>query len=235
MYHTFTKWLFLCWCLSTLWVACTSDITYRTQKIAPPDAALEQKIKALYTDMKVPKAVPFALFRKTLLGFYQIPDLATDAKLVLIDFSKPSTAKRLYVFDMQHQQLLFQSLVAHGKNSGHNQATQFSNTPNSKQSSLGFYKTAETYQGKHGYSLRLDGLEQGINDNARKRSIVIHGAQYVSADFVQKNGRLGRSWGCPALPFAVSEAIIDAIKDGSVLFIYAPNQGYEQDSYYMLP
>lgn len=150
--------------------------------------------------------------------------------LTIIDFTKPSTEKRLFIIDLAHQKLLHHTLVAHGKHTGLNIAENFSNTSQSLQSSLGFYNTSEPYYGKHGYSLRLDGLEQGINDNARNRAIVIHGASYVSEDFVETHGRLGRSWGCPALPVGQTREIIDLIKQGSCLYIYAEDQDYLENS-----
>lgn len=145
--------------------------------------------------------------------------------LTLIDFTKPSTEKRLFVFDMNEKKLLYSSVVAHGKNSGENYTTSFSNEVGSYKSSLGFYLTGKTYQGENGYSLLLDGPEKGINDHARERAIVIHGAAYANPS-VCWSGRLGRSFGCPALPQAVTKTIINTIKDGSVLFIYANNKEY---------
>lgn len=150
--------------------------------------------------------------------------------LTIIDFTKPSTEKRLFIIDLNNQELLHHTLVAHGKNTGLNLAESFSNTSQSLQSSLGFYNTGEPYYGKHGYSLRLDGLEKGINDNARKRAIVIHGAKYVSEDFIEDHGRLGRSWGCPALPVKQTNEIIDLIKKGSCLYIYADDENYLENS-----
>jgi len=144
--------------------------------------------------------------------------------LTLIDFSLSSTEKRLWVIDMKQNKILLQSFVAHGKNSGYEYASNFSNVPESHKSSLGFYATGETYYGKHGYSLRLDGLENGINHNARKRAIVIHGASYVSESFIDHNGRLGRSFGCPALPKTQSKQLIDLIKNKSCLYIYYPSE-----------
>ena len=152
---------------------------------------------------------------------YNSFNLINKKVLTLIDFSKPSTEERLFIIDVENRKLLFQTFVAHGKNSGVNIATRFSNRSGSLKSSLGFFITAETYYGKHGYSLRLDGMEKGINDNARKRAIVVHGAKYVSDDFIRKYNRLGRSWGCPAVSDDLSKEIIDLIKDGSCLFIYA--------------
>ena len=146
--------------------------------------------------------------------------------LTLIDFSLPSTVERFFVFDMARRRLLFSSVVAHGKNSGENYATSFSNEYGSYKSSLGFYLTGSTYQGSNGYSLLLDGLEKGINDRARERAIVVHGAAYADPSVASRGGRLGRSFGCPALPQKLSRPIIDAIKDGSVMYIYAPTPEY---------
>ena len=150
--------------------------------------------------------------------------------VTIIDFSKPSTEKRLFILDLKKQKILFHTFVAHGKNTGLNMATRFSNNKGSNQSSLGLFRTGESYQGKHGYSLRLDGLEKGFNDNARSRAVVMHSASYVSEDFIKRHGRLGRSWGCPALPVELSKEIIDLIKDGSCLYIYANDKHYLENS-----
>jgi len=131
--------------------------------------------------------------------------------LTIIDFSLPSTKRRLWIIDLNEKAILLNSVVAHGRNSGELMASKFSNRPESFQSSLGFYKTGETYIGKHGYSLRLDGLEKGVNDQARNRAIVIHGADYASEAFAKINGRLGRSLGCPALPTELSTKAINLI------------------------
>lgn len=165
-------------------------------------------------------------FIKALEGYVKLKEEGLIQKdfLTLIDFSLSSTEKRLWVIDIKNNTIVFQSLVAHGRNSGNEYANIFSNTPESHKSSLGFYATAETYYGKHGYSMRLDGLEQGINNNARKRAIVIHGASYVSTTFIKQNGRLGRSYGCPALPKEESKELIDLIKDKSCLYIYYPSE-----------
>ena len=156
-------------------------------------------------------------------------DIAT-----IIDYSISSNRIRLFVLDLKSRQTVFESLVAHGRNSGNEYAKNFSNKRGSKQSSLGFFITLNTYSGKHGYSLRLKGLEKNINGNALLRDIVIHGADYVSADFIKKYGRLGRSWGCPALPLKSNQAIIDTIKDGTLLFIYSKNATNKQFSKYRL-
>lgn len=144
--------------------------------------------------------------------------------LTVIDYRKPSTEKRLWVLDMETGALLFHELVAHGKGSGDNFATQFGNEDGSNRTSLGVFLTAETYSGKHGYSLRLDGLESGINDRARDRAIVIHPADYVSVDFATRVGRLGRSHGCPAVNPSISKALIDAIAGGSVVVAYGDDE-----------
>lgn len=143
--------------------------------------------------------------------------------LTVIDYSLPSTERRLWVVDLATGDVLFHELVAHGRNSGENMASAFSNRLGSKQSSLGLFRTEGTYVGGHGYSLRLSGLERGVNDAARQRDIVIHGAPYVSAEFVARIGRLGRSWGCPALDPRVHERVIDQIKNGTALFVYYPD------------
>ena len=143
-----------------------------------------------------------------------------DDLLTLIDYSLPSTAPRLWVLDLARGRVLFHELVAHGAGSGDNYATRFSNAPDSRQTSLGLFLTGGTYEGGNGYSLKLNGLDPGINDLAEVRKIVMHGAWYVSADHVQHFGRLGRSWGCPALPAASAHAVIDAIKGGTFLFSY---------------
>jgi hypothetical protein len=149
--------------------------------------------------------------------------LKNDSLLTIIDYSKPSCDERLYIIDVKNQQLILHSLVAHGQKSGVLFAEKFSNRPQSHMSSLGMYLTSETYLGKHGYSLRLNGLEEGINSNARKRAIVVHGANYVSNSYIKQNGRIGRSFGCPALPSELSAQVIDLIKGGSFFYIYHPS------------
>lgn len=178
----------------------------------------------LFEDMQLGGVVNFLAFRQAVAGYNKI-EKKSRSILTLIDFTKPSTEKRLFVFDMKEKKLLYSSVVSHGKNSGENYATSFSNKAGSYQSSLGFYLTGSTYQGRNGYSLLLDGLEEGINDRARERAIVVHGAAYANPS-VCKSGRLGRSFGCPALPQALAKPVINAIKGGSVLFIYANNKEY---------
>jgi len=159
-------------------------------------------------------------------------DIERDV-LAVIDYSLSSTDPRLWVVDMQTREVLFRDLVAHGRNSGEQFATAFSNVVGSKQSSLGLFRADEVYHGQHGYSLRLTGLEAGFNDRARERAIVMHGARYVSREFVERTGRLGRSWGCPSLREQISRAVIDAIKDGGALFVYYPYDNWLRQSEYL--
>jgi hypothetical protein len=160
-------------------------------------------------------------------------DVPNPATLTVIDYSRPSTAKRLWVFDLRARELLYQELVAHGQGSGDNMATTFSNEENTHQSSLGLFATGGSYFGKNGYSLRLNGLEPGVNDRALERAIVIHGAPYVSEAFAEAQGRLGRSWGCPALREAVARDVIDHVKNGNLLFIYYPDKKWLKSSMYL--
>jgi hypothetical protein len=153
-------------------------------------------------------------------------DAATATRLAVIDYSRPSTQQRLWVFDLRQPRLLYSEYVAHGRNSGENLATRFSNREGSLQSSLGLFRTAETYDGDNGYSLRMDGLEPGINDRARDRALVMHGAWYVDPLQALKQGRLGRSLGCPALRPQVAHAVIDTLKDGQLLFAYYPDRDW---------
>ncbi len=160
-------------------------------------------------------------------------DVEAPATLTVIDYSKPSSEKRLWVFDLKSRELIYEELVAHGQGSGANIATQFSNEDESHRTSLGLFKTDTTYVGKNGYSLRLDGLDRGINDRARDRAIVMHGAPYVSQEFVKANGRLGRSWGCPAISDEVAKQLIDRVKGGGLVFAYYPDSGLLKASKYL--
>ena len=191
----------------------------------------ESRVSSLYNnlDAKNFKLPQLESFTKALEGFYQLKQkgLIQNDILTLVDFSLSANSKRLWVIDMSTNKVLYHSLVAHGRNSGEEFATAFSNKSESYQSSLGFYLTGETYLGKHGLSLRLDGLERGINDKARERAVVIHGADYVSDSFIKQHKRLGRSQGCPALPVELNQEIIKTIKDKSCLFIYHPSRSYK--------
>lgn len=159
--------------------------------------------------------------------------MAAAQRLAVIDYSLPSVQPRLWVFDLARRALLYQELVAHGRNSGANYATAFSNAPGSFQSSLGLFRTLDTYQGRNGYSLRMDGLEAGINDNALERAIVMHGAPYVSPDLERSQGRLGRSQGCPAVRAGVARQLIDTLKGGQWVFSYYPDQRWLAESNYL--
>ena len=177
-------------------------------------------------------------YRKAISGFLNLvitgqipnPDL-----LSIIDFSLPSSQKRLFIIDMLNGKLLFNSLVAHGRNSGKLIANRFSNKYNSFMSSIGFYLTGDPFVGHHGYSLRLEGLEKGWNDNIHGRSIIMHPAPYVSEDHVRQWGFLGRSEGCPAIPAELDRPIIESIRGGSCMFVYAPNEVYMKRSKIMNP
>lgn len=153
--------------------------------------------------------------------------------LAVIDYSMPSTAKRLWVFDLDEPALLFNERVAHGSATGDNKATFFSNKPGSHASSIGLYSTANSYYGSKGYALRLKGLEEGVNDNAYKRAIVMHGADYATPSFVHRIGRLGRSWGCPAVRPGIVKPLINSIKDGQYLFAYYPKPDWIDNSEYL--
>ena len=175
------------------------------------------------------------IFELAYSGWEKMDEELKSPLLTIIDFSLASTIRRLWIIDLNEKAILLNSVVAHGRNSGELMASKFSNRPESFQSSLGFYKTGETYIGKHGYSLRLDGLEKGVNDQARNRAIVIHGADYASEAFAKINGRLGRSLGCPALPTELSTKAINLIKDGSLLFVFAKNENYLENSPLLQP
>lgn len=185
--------------------------------------------RLLYEEMQLEHVVNYTAFEQAIVGYQKI-DAHKKGLLTVIDFTKPSTEERLYVLDLFQKKLLFSSHVAHGQNSGANYATSFSNVNGSHKSSLGFYLTENTYQGRNGYSLILNGLERGINDKAKERAIVIHGADYCDPSVIGAAGRLGRSFGCPALPRNLNNLIINSIKDGSVLYIYANDTNYLANS-----
>ncbi|WP_313268078.1 murein L,D-transpeptidase catalytic domain family protein [Epilithonimonas vandammei] len=172
----------------------------------------------------------FEVFEKAFLGFQNLKKsqkLVSSAKLLSIcDFSLSSNRKRLWVIDLDEKKVLFNTLVAHGKGTGEEFATNFSNTEDSHQSSLGFYVTEQTYNGDNGYSMRLFGMDRGYNDAALERCIVMHGANYVSENFIKSEKRLGRSWGCPAVSREMAQPIINKIKNGTCLFIYYPDEKY---------
>ncbi|MEI6757436.1 MAG: murein L,D-transpeptidase catalytic domain family protein [Chlorobium sp.] len=197
-----------------------------------------QNISLLSQSPELKNRIDSRVLTMALAGYYSLREqgkVTRDGILTVIDFNRPSVEDRLFVIDINQGRLLYSGLVAHGSGSGENYAERFSNNPGSHQSSLGFYTTADTYDGKNGYSLRLLGMERGINDNAEMRSIVIHGADYVSHDFIRKHGRLGRSQGCPALSFENNQQVIDLIKGGSCLFIYQSAREYALSSTLLNP
>jgi hypothetical protein len=163
----------------------------------------------------------------------QVQGAIPAKRLAVIDYSLPSTEPRLWVFDLKKRKLLFHELVAHGRNSGENMAVNFSNQNESFATSLGLYRTQSSYVGQNGYSLRMEGLEPGFNDNAFDRAIVIHGAPYVSPVLARANGRIGRSLGCPAVRPAIAHRLIDSMKDGQLLFSYYPDQRWLKSSSYI--
>lgn len=194
--------------------------------------------KALYEALGTvegTKKPPYDLFRKGYWGFRKALNEGELSKklLTLVDLRLSSNKERLWVVNLDSGVVRMQTLVAHGRGSGNEFAREFSNEPGSHKSSLGFYVTAETYRGKHGLSLKLDGLEEGVNDNARERAIVMHGADYVSRSFAERYGRIGRSYGCPSVPLGVHKELIPFIKEGSGLFIYYPKKAYLKGSNYL--
>lgn len=196
--------------------------------VSSPDIQNEIDIpdyQVWYKEMQLEDKVGYKAFEQALSGYFSVNKQKDDI-LTIIDFSKPSTEERFFVMDMKHKKLLYSSHVSHGRNSGENFATSFSNESGSFKSSLGFFLTDGTYIGKNGYSLVLNGLEKGINDKARQRAVVIHGAPYSNPSVIRYAGRLGRSLGCPALPSNISKPIIDTIKGGSLLYIYADDSQY---------
>ena len=202
-----------------------------------PTLSVEEKIKHLYDEFSIhnSKMPSFVAFQNGMLGYYKLLNEGEvqNKILTIVDFSLSSVEKRMWVLDMLSKKVLFHTFVAHGQGTGVEMATKFSNVQNSHQSSLGFYLTAETYIGKHGLSMRMDGLEKGFNSNARDRYIVVHGADYATPKFIENSGRLGRSWGCPAVPPKFCKAIINTIKNKSCFFVYFPSEKYLKNSKYL--
>jgi hypothetical protein len=197
-------------------------------------ANFEESVSTLYKSIGLDKlGMNYDVFRYGMIGFYSLRE---DGKISgrnlvsFIDFTKPSTEKRFYTIDLDSRTVKFHSLVSHGKNTGENMATMFSNKQHSNQSSLGFYITGETYVGSKGYSMRLDGADGVYNSNMRSRAVVMHDAEYVSEQWIKKYGRLGRSQGCPALPKGVARDVIDTIKDKTLIFAYFNDAQYLKSS-----
>lgn len=186
------------------------------------DSATELSVLLQQAPRVNPRALQLAL--QALEELKAIGTRVRSDVLVLIDYTRPSTERRLWVFDLTHMHVLFEELVAHGRNSGDNQAVRFSNEPGSLMSSRGIFVTGNTYIGRHGLSLRLIGLEKGVNDNSMTRDIVIHAANYVSESYIRHLGRLGRSWGCPAVRPEISGQLIRTVQNGALLLAYAPGR-----------
>ena len=195
---------------------------------AAPSMSLASRLAALAPGAD-PKVIDLALkARECAIGSGDAT--GQGEKLAVIDYSMPSTQKRLWVFDLANPRVLYNEYVAHGQGSGENYARAFSNNDGSHQTSLGLFRTAETYVGNNGYSLRMDGLDKGFNDNARSRAIVMHGAWYVDASMAQKMGRIGRSHGCPAVRANIAHEIIDTLKGGQFVFSYYPDNKWLHES-----
>ncbi|QHL86292.1 hypothetical protein GU926_02070 [Nibribacter ruber] len=196
------------------------------------DASFDNFLEELYDDADLKQAkLSYDVFKRAAIGYYNLKNQGKLNKnkelLTVIDFAKPSSEKRLWIIDLNKKKVLYHSLVAHGRGSGNEKALQFSNVENSHMSSLGFYVTKNTYVGKHGLSLKMEGLDKNHNTNAYQRSIVVHGADYVSESFVKQHGRLGRSHGCPALPADINAEVVQLIKDGTCLYIDAAHAKFQ--------
>lgn len=209
--------------------ALTANIIHTTTTPNLSKISESEKIYQMIVD-DAPLVPSKEIFELAMNGWEKLENNLENPVLTIIDFSLPSTEKRFWVIDMEKSEILINTVVSHGRNSGQLMAESFSNKPESYKSSLGFFKTAETYFGKHGYSLRIDGLEKGINDQARNRAIVIHGADYAKEEFAKATGRLGRSLGCPALPPDISKEAIDIIKEGSLMFVFGKAPDYLENS-----
>lgn len=189
-------------------------------------------VKSVYDSLNIKGKIDYSIFQKAYLGYVQIPN-KNPGVLVIIDYTKPSNEERFYVLDLNKKKLVYSTRVAHSKNSGLEIPLEFSDDPNSYQSSLGFFLTLGEYNGAYGYSLRLKGLEENINANAESRAIVIHGGNIVDDEYIKKYGFAGRSLGCPVLPAALTKEIVNYIKHGRVLFIYGNDEEYIEESYYL--
>ena len=207
-----------------------------TENIQQPIEQKKQKIvidvKSVYDSLNIKNKIDYSIFQKAYLGYVQISH-KNPGVLIIIDYTKPSNEERFYVLDLNKKKLVYSTRVAHSKNSGLEIPLEFSDDPNSYQSSLGFFVTLGEYNGAYGYSLRLKGLEENINANAEDRAIVIHGGDIVEDEYIKKFGFAGRSLGCPVLPHSITREIIDFIKHGRVLFIYGNDEEYIDESTYL--
>lgn len=199
--------------------------------LAEKKLAFDQHVEQVYQQADLKKAgLSLAVFKRAYTGYqnFRNQGILSPEKQVLtvVDFTKPSSQKRMWIVDLAQNKVLYHNLVAHGRNTGNVIAEKFSNTLNSNMSSMGFYVTDKTYYGKHGLSLRLSGMDDAYNSKAMERAIVLHGADYVSDDFIRQYGRLGRSLGCPAVPRAISGDVINLIKDNTTLYIHSADKTY---------
>ncbi|MGA9327041.1 MAG: murein L,D-transpeptidase catalytic domain family protein [Salegentibacter sp.] len=212
-----------------------SEITSVVASTKP--VSFKEKVANLYGEFSTKNATLPALsvFEKAMEGYEKLENQGKVNKeiLTVVDFDLSSKKKRMWIMDMKNKEVLFNTYVSHGQKTGVEFAKQFSNKVNSHKSSLGFFVTGETYIGKNGLSLFLDGMEKGINNNARKRYVVIHGADYATGNFVSRHGRLGRSYGCPAVPKAIAKSLINKIKGESVVYINKNDPGYMSRSSYL--
>lgn len=231
IYKTIPAVLFLVFSLCSNETNFTDPANHKKNDVAiVAKTTFELKVEVIYNSLN---AGQFTLpniesFKEALKGYYLLKERGLIQKdiLTIVDFSLSSNTKRLWVIDLATNTILYNSLVAHGRNTGEEFAKSFSNSNSSYKSSLGFYATGEIYNGKHGMSLKLDGLEKGINDNARERGVVMHSANYVSNSFIKCNKRLGRSQGCPAIPEEILKGVVNTIKNKSCLFIYHPSRSF---------
>ncbi|TKC08358.1 murein L,D-transpeptidase catalytic domain family protein [Pedobacter polaris] len=218
-----TGLLSIAFCLTITSFKSTNKNINPTTTVISTDSIYINHINALYATAHLKEAgLSFSVFEKAVTGFYNLKksgQLSNKSVLTIADFDQLSTKKRLYIIDLDKKAILLNTWVAHGQKSGNDDAINFSNKNDSFTSSLGFYVTGEVYRGMHGRSLKLDGMDLGFNDNARSRSIVVHGAPYVSAGTINALGRLGRSQGCPAVAPEVADEVINTIGDKTVLFI----------------
>lgn len=212
----------------------TSIITSSPNPRIEEHVIVGSRYTPLYAELGLDSLLPFHIFEAAFAGYDQLEAKNKDV-FTIIDFTKHSAEKRMFVLDLKNKEILYHTIVSHGVNSGDAYARSFSNIHESFQSSLGFYRTENTYYGRNGYSLVIEGLESGFNDQARSRAVVIHGADYASEAHIKATGRLGRSQGCPALPHEVNRPIIDVIKGGSLLFIFAENEEYLAQSQLISP
>lgn len=226
--------MIICYFLITGWKTSPQIIQSKApiQSLAPvsTDSLYSAHVHKMYNQAHLADiGLSYPVFAKAVTGFYNLKEkgkLSERAILTIADFDQASTNKRLYIIDLDKKKVLMNTWVAHGQKSGNNTADFFSNVNSSYASSIGFYVTGEEYRGKHGRSLKLDGMDNGFNDQARSRAIVVHGADYVSEGTIKALGRLGRSQGCPAVSPAVANTVIDTIEDKTVLFINKSTETY---------